>query len=484
MTVSRTQAIREARARRAIVARLARTDVNVFCEFVGKDEKSGKPITQAPIHYSMHDVCDASERALVWAHVEAGKTSQLSVLRTLFELGHDHSLRHAIISNTRGQARKVAGSIKAYIENSSELRDVFPHLVPGKPWGEFAFSVARETIAKDPTIETSGVHGNIIGSRLDRAVLDDVLDWENTRTKEQRQGLIDWVDSTVLGRLTAGSRVRVVGNAYHPSDLMHALAKRNGWTAVRYPVLDRHTGESRWPEQWPLSRIDSKAAELGPLEAARQLMCEARDETTARFKREWIEVAMRLGDGLGLASALTVLPQGYKTYTGVDLAVQQKDDADLTVLSTIAVDPWGVRTLLNIEAGRWSGPDIVSKIHSAHIRYQSIVIVENNAAQDFIVQFARAGASTPIFPFTTGRNKAHPEFGVESLAAEFAGGKWKLPNRNGNTHPEVNALIDEMLFYNPAAHTGDRLMSLWFAREGIRLGGKVVETGGFDINRR
>jgi len=486
MTVSRAELIRSERARMAIIARLARDDVNVFCEYVGKDEKTAQPVLQAPIHYAMHKVCDDNDRAVIWGHVESGKTATLSILRTLWELGRDPSLRGVILGNTKGQARKIAAAIKGYIETSSALKDVFPHLEPGEPWGEYAFSVKRKTVAKDPSVQTSGVHGNVLGSRLDFAVLDDVLDWENTRTEDQRKQLIDWTVSTVFGRLTDGARVRVVGNAYHPQDLMHYLA-RQGWFAVRYPVLDPVTGEPRWPERWPLTRIDKVAKEMGPVEAARQLMCQTRDDSTARFKKEWIDVALRAGEGLGLASALTVVPQGYKTYTGVDLAVQQRDDADLTVLTTIAVDRYGVRTLLNVEAGRWSGPEILTRINSTHLRYQSIVIVENNAAQDFIIQFARAGSAVPIHAFTTGRNKAHPEFGIESLAAELASGKWRIPNRNGVMHPEVAALVDEMLFYSPAAHTGDRLMSMWFAREGVRIGDKVVEqaAGGIgDFGRR
>jgi hypothetical protein len=337
-------------------------------------------------------------------------------------------------------------------------------------------------ISKDPSVQTSGVHGNILGSRLDRVLLDDVLDFENTQTEDQRRGLIDWYGSTVVGRVIDGGRVRGVGTAFHPQDLLHHFG-RQGWAAFKYPVVDAQ-GHPRWPERWPLERIAAKVKELGPIEAQRQLMCEARDDSTARFKREWIEIALRLGEGTSLASALQVLPQGYRTYTGVDLAVQQKDSSDSTCLFTIAVDPYGNRNVLNIECGKFAGPEIVTKIYTAHQRYQSIVIVENNAAQDFIRQFTLAQHSVPIIPFTTGRNKAHPEFGVESIAAEMAAGKWRIPNHNGRMAPEVATWVDEMLFYSPAAHTGDRLMACWFSREGVRLGGRAIEQPNIDFNRR
>jgi len=483
----RSQLVREARARRAIICRLARTDPNVFCEYVLKDEKTNAPIIQADVHRAWNREMDEADRLLIWAHIEAGKTMQVSVARTLYDLGRDPSLRFLILSNTQNQARKVARLIKQYVETSSELHDVFPDLQPGSPWGEFAFNVKGHDNAKDPSIQIAGVHGNVQGSRLDVIVVDDILDWENTRTQEQRKQLIEWWQSTPAGRLVDGGRIRGIGTAYHPQDLLHWMARQPRWRALRYPVVDPATGEARWPERWSLERIAAKAADLGPLEAQRQLMCEARDDASSKFKREWLEVALRQGDNTSLASALTIVPPGYRVYTGVDLAVQQKESSDLTCLFTIAVDPYGVRNLLNIESGRWAGPEIIKRIRDAHVRYQSIVVVENNAAQDYIIQFTRdsAGVAIPIIPYTTGRSKAHPEFGIESIGVEMGQGKWRIPNQAGHMHPEVQAWFDEMLFYDPAAHTGDRLMASFFAREGVRLGGRRVEpVTGADFTRR
>ena len=78
-----------------------------------------------------------------------------------------------------------------------------------------------------------------------------------------------------------------------------------------------------------------------------------------------------------------------------------------------------------------------------------------------------------------------PAFGIESLAAEMANGKWIIPSLDGlPLTPEVSALIDEMLFYSPDKHTGDHLMAAWFAREGARMGAQTVEFGRVNWNRR
>jgi len=53
----------------------------------------------------------------------------------------------------------------------------------------------------------------------------------------------------VLGRVVANGRVIVLGNAWHPEDLLHKLAAwQNSWVAERYGIVDED-GKSRWPER-------------------------------------------------------------------------------------------------------------------------------------------------------------------------------------------------------------------------------------------
>ena len=171
--------------------------------------------------------------------------------------------------------------------------------------------------------------------------------------------------------------------------------------AVRYPVMDEHTHELNWPERWPAVRIAEKKVALGPIEFNRALLCLARSDEESRFKKAWIDRCMKRGDGKSLTYALEAVPDGYATFTGVDLGVRVKAGSDLSSIFTIIVHPNGDRELLDIEAGRWTGPQIVQKIIDVHHRYHSIVIVENNAAQEFIVQFTKQASAVPVRSFTT-----------------------------------------------------------------------------------
>lgn len=454
--------------------RLAREDPNEFCELILRDESSGKPIQQAPIHEEFHHLTRTTDRMLLWGAIEFGKTQQIAIGHTLWELGNNTRLRFVIGSATSRYASRIVSSIRRYIEAPGPIHDVFPNLRPGPIWSATAMAVeqpARKGMPKDPSVQATSVGiASLIGTRTDRFVGDDLLTPGNTYNPLHRQQTKDWYFSVPMTRLTPSAKVRILGNAFHPEDLMHDLAQAGGYTWRKYPALDEH-GRPTWPERWPMSRIEAKREELRmrPQEFARSMLCIPRDESQARFRREWIEQCLQRGEGVSPAYALAQLPPGYGVYTGVDLGVRTKHGSDLTVLFTIAVHPNGDREVLWIESGRWAAKDIVDRIVDTHRRYGSIVLVENNQAQQFIIDFTKSTSAVPVRPFFTGSNKAHPEFGVESMATEMANGKWIIPSVNGKPATrEIDAWVTEMLYYDPQQHTGDRLMASWFAREGSR----------------
>lgn len=457
----------------------ARSDPNAFITYTMRDEETGLPVTQSTWHLQWQALMSKYRRMLLWSHVESGKTSQVA-RRGVFELGKNPQLRVVVLSNTGDQANRVSRMMGRDIESSDEVHRVFPNLRrdPTLPWTQHQMFVRRPHRAKDPSIRSIGVHGNILGGRIDLLIVDDILDYENTRTPGQRNDLEAWFRSTIEGRLARNARIWWIGNAWHIDDLMHRLAKHPSWSAFRYPVVTP-AGKSIWPERWPQDRVDAKRIELGPVEFARQMMCLARSDEDARFKELWIELCKKQGEGIPPTHSIASVPAGCRTYTGVDLGIRttaRRGQPDLTALFTICVHPTGMREVLDCMAGRWAGPEILERIEAVHRRYHSIVYVENNAAQDFILQFSRAQNAVPVKAFNTGTNKYHPEFGIEGMAAEMANGKWIIPCKGGiPVTLELQAWVNELLYYDPTAHAGDRLMASWFASMGARLGVERVK---------
>lgn len=468
---------RERARLRLLQIEAAQRDPASFCEFVLRDEKTGAPIDLALMHIEWHRLLSNEPRLVIWGHPESGKSQQIAVGRVLWELGKNPNLRIVVISATESLAKKLITTVRQYIERSEELHLVFPNLraMPkraGTPWSVTALTVERTVISKDPSLQAVGIGSNILGSRIDVLVLEDILTYKNTRSVPQLEETYRWVTGTPFGRLTDHARVWAVTNAWNPDDAMEKLVSERGFKGARFPVSSAD-GVSAWPKRFPPARLALIRKDLGAVEYARQMLCIARDESEARFKREWIEVGLDRGRGYVLIDRVDELPDGFAIFHGVDLAVSRKDSADLTVFFTILLHPGGDRQVLSVIAGRWSGPDIVRRINDLSSRFGGLFVVENVAAQDYILQFAGELTRAQLKAFTTGHNKADPAFGVESLATELEAGWWIVPSpedKGDPLPPEIEAWVGEMVGYDPRPnrHTGDRIMAAWFAREGAR----------------
>lgn len=444
----------------------ARNDFNTFAELVCRDDETDEPIRQAAIHRAWTKAALKYDRLLIWAHRYAGKTVQLSVLRTVWELGRDPSLRFIILSATQDLAIAIVAAIANYIKSDETVREIFPDLMPdekGGSWSNTKLDVIGRRDKRNPSVRACGVGTALRGSRGDRLIVDDILTAENTATPEQRRKVTSWLRSEAFGCLSRRARVLIVGNAMHPDDALHELAKLQGWKWLRFPILNP-AGESTWPEMWPHERIKKARIDMG-LEFAKNMMCRARSDEDARFKQEWIDAALKRGADLTFVDSLEEVPAGCSTWSGVDLGVSKKKKSDKSAVFTFLEDENGNRTLLRIRAGKWTGPEILDKLKEEQAAFHSIIAVENNAAQDFILQFAKSETNLPVLPHTTSGRKRDPIFGVEGLAIELSNGKWTFPSKGGCIDPQLSEFIVELLYYVPKAHTGDRLMACYFARE-------------------
>jgi predicted phage terminase large subunit-like protein len=272
---------------------LARRDFTAFVAYVMRHFQTGKPVSVQPFQSEWGRLAQTYDRLLILAFMESGKSFWLSVALTLWELGRNPWWQFLIVSRTDRLAQRLGRTVARYILESRELREVFPHLRPDAtmPWNANEISVVRPGISRDPSVQFIGVGGSFQGSRLDVVMLDDVLDWSNTRTAGERNKMWDWHQTSIPGRLTAHGRERAVGNAFHRQDLYHRLALNERWQAYRFPVL-RADGRSAWPGQWPLERIELKRMELGPIRFKIQMLCEPVDLTAIGqlFRRGEVEI--------------------------------------------------------------------------------------------------------------------------------------------------------------------------------------------------
>lgn len=417
-----------------------------------------------PVHHPSH--------AYVSSGVLSHNTYHLSIGYPLWRLGNDPNMTIMILSSTKDMAQKIIGAMKTLIETSDELHKVFPSLRPGKKWAEFAFSVVRETNRKDPSVSAAGLHTGVQGARVDLLIMDDVDTADTTRTRAAQEEAEHWVRTGPMSRLSPISKVVCAGNVWNKYDLLHKFAEQPGWESRKLAVLDAN-GNSTWPARFPMERIRKiRTEDMGEFEFRRTYMCELVDESEARFRREWIELACGRGTGKVLLDAISHVGPGYSVYTGVDLGVRTSKSSDPTAMVTVVAHPNGDIELVDVRAGTWDVQQIIAEIKDCHQKYDSLITVESNGAQEFLVQLLKSNdARVPVRSFFTGKNKHDPRYGVEALASEIAQGQWIFPSLDGTISgcdKKLRLLIEEMLNYQPTKHTGDRLMALWIARESAR----------------
>ncbi len=503
------------------VLEAARRDPLAFCEFVLRDE-NGDPIKNAPHHREIHDRLSDPDnaRCVILAFAESGKTTSVSIGRVLWELGHNPNLRVGILGDTTGKVAEIVAVLARYVNESEELRAVFPHLrqarrdvdplrnLKGRPvkWAMASFTVERSSRSRDPSVRATGAGKPAQGVRFDLLIVDDLVTWETSLTDKRRKKLSKWFKNAISGRLTPQSRVWFLNTAYHPRDLPHEFAKDRGYKLFRYPARDPITKLSNWAGKWDVAALAKRINDLGgegSVEVARQVDAIAKDENAEQFREEWIEIALKAGAGLSTMARWVQppeLPADAFLVTGVDIGLGKTERAAETVLFTILVFPsgwaeWGylpgTYQVLCIEAGRWTGPEILERVYDAHERFGSIVYVESNAAQVWITQFKLTGEQgkkrppPPVVPFETRANKWSPVFGVASIGIDMSQGRAIVPaNDDGRVvDDEIAKWLAELRAFSPDAHTGDRHMAGWIAREGARkhandMGGTVDVLGG------
>lgn len=461
-------------------ASLATTHPVLFNEFTLRNENTGEPIENAPVHNELIDFIERHKRVVVVASPEMGKTQQL-VGYMLREIGRDTTgrWRGLVGSKIAANAQKPSRQMMRYIEHSQEFQICFPHVRPGAPWRAEGWKVQGAAFGdpKDMTISTCGVGGSILGSRVNFALLDDIIDWENTRTEYRSDQVVEWILQVLEGRMLAGGKIVLLQNAWKTWDAGHKLVEKYGWKIFRLTARDPVTRKSNWPQVWGQERLDS----YPPAVAQQALDAIPPADGASLLDDAWIQACKMNGSGLTMQRALTpsMLPPGAFCVTGVDLNHKKKKTSDQTVLFTLMVipDDTGRPAWLRpiwIEAGIMSGPEIKAAIRDHYRRYGSRFLVEDNAAQSYIVDDLNLDRPDIVVePFTTGSNKWHPEYGVGGIATEMSQGLWVIPamrDPEGGLVCEksVEEWLRALQRFSPVGHTSDLVMAGWFAWRGAR----------------
>jgi hypothetical protein len=452
------------------------------------------------------------------------KTTVFSINYPLWRIAQDPNVRILLVSNADTQSQSFLREIKGRIERDQMYVDFAGQLKPQNPekWNDKEIILKRSrTDLKDPTISTVSVEGTILSKRADEIICDDLLNFENTRTPEQRQKIHDWMALVLLPVLEPGGRLIVAGTIWQVDDLMEELLKdptfdyRKKYKAIikepDHPELwqewcdflneerddrkiraqifrDEHREEMDEGIEvlWPARRSYEDLYMIrysDPFAFARAYQNDPASRPNQKIKEAWISEALQKGASLKLQD----LPHSEYvdiSTMGLDLAISQAKTADDTCLLTLDMlrFDWGefkagTFIVRQIKRGKFTPKETRDLVTVDYYTQQPTGIRVETVAYQEAMQRDLEDRHIPIRGHRTGSEKHDSEVGVNSIAILLEQGKLILPSdpHDARTRDLVGKLAFEMRSW-PEEHTGDSLMALWFAYLEMRdiLGSRYI----------
>jgi hypothetical protein len=215
------------------------------------------PVTPAAHHWLwMALACDENiKKLLIISQPEAAKTTWIVSGFLGCYLGFYPERNVIIGSVTKDVAVKRSLSLRTMVETPN-WQSTFPNVLPIKANDGFKWTADEWSLAPGGKPRTGRLHpsmfavgrgGDVIGSRADLVVSDDILDDDSTRTQHQRDGDERWMHSTFLARRKSRvGRIIIIGNAWHPEDYYAKAEREGGWVICKTRTLSE--GREAWAE--------------------------------------------------------------------------------------------------------------------------------------------------------------------------------------------------------------------------------------------
>ena len=352
--------------------------------------------TVKPFHRQLMDFTppDHETPALQLAPRGFGKSTVVTITRSLYEIIRNPNIRILIASNTQIQAEIFLREIKHHITGNARFKEVFGEL-RGPKWHETEVIVSgRASTAKESTITCVGVGGAVASRHYDVIFFDDLVDEENARTEHQRNYVKTWYYKTLLPCLEPDGYAYGLGTRYHPLDLYGHLIKNE--CAESHQVLPPWDA---WPEKFSREWLERRRCDLGTAIFNSQYENNTDLMKGNIFKEEWFRFYDE--DPLWEGDAARDVPR-MQHFIGCDPAATKK--SMLASGDTLSSDWWTIVVgasqadvahgdsniyVREVWRSRCTKDEYLMKLRDLNTIYKpTVVCIENVAAQEYLAQDA------------------------------------------------------------------------------------------------
>ncbi len=387
--------------------------------------------------------------AVIVAFRGSGKSTLVTFSYSLWAmLGVQQRKFVLIICQTQTQAKQHLINLKRELESNALLRnDLGPFQEESGEWGASAL-VFPQLKAKIMAVSTEqsirGLRHN--QHRPDLIICDDLEDMASVKTYENRQKIYNWLCGEVMPLGDRNTRFVVVGNLLHEDSLVMRLKRditegqRDGEFRA-FPLL-LADGSVAWPGKYPsLVSVEEEKKKSGNEYAwQREYLLRIVPDEDQVIQREWIHYYENIP---------TRRDTYHGVFTGVDLAISQKETADYTAMVSALIshdENFCVYILPNIINKRMNFPDTIKQIKEIDATnkkmYSSHILVEEVGYQKAVVdQLTHDGVNVEGVKISTDKRSR-----LISISAMIQCGKIKFPKHG------AEALIRQIVGFGVERH--------------------------------
>ncbi len=317
----------------------------------------------APFHQEVWKLLDSNNRLInIQVFRDGAKTTKLRIYTAKrIAYGLAHTILY--IGKSQEQALRSVKWIRTAVEFNHAYRSVFK-LKPGKKWQDGEAETWHGTDEYPITILGMGITGSIRGINLDDyrpdlIIIDDVIDEENSATKEQREKINDLILGSLKNSLAPASeapdaKLVMLQTPLDEEDASCMALSDSEWTSAVFPCWTAETidlplvqQESAWPARYPSAVYrEEKQAAIARNKLSlwlREMECTLVSPETAAFRKEWLKYYKLLPEHMTIVIFIDPVPppttiQIAKGMRGKDyesFAVVGKHKGDYYLLDTV-----------------------------------------------------------------------------------------------------------------------------------------------------
>ena len=346
-----------------------------------------------------------------------------------------------------GFGRKVRNLVM-----SEQYAEVFPDVTLRQD----SKAAGRWSTNKDGEYFAIGVGGTMTGRGADLVIIDDPHTEQEAALAAHDPSVYDksyeWYTSGPRQRLQPNGAIIIIATRWSERDLIGRVihdsmerGKPDEWDVIEFPAI-MPSGNSLWPEFWPLDQLEALKEELSPSKWNAQYQQQPTGEEGAIVKREWWKIWEKEDP-----------PRCEFIIQSWDTAFTKNERSDFSACTTWGVfhmdeDPSNPNIiLLDSFQKRMEFPELKEKAKAHYMDWQpDACIIEAKAAGAPLV-FEMRAAGIPVSEYTPTRGTRQQSNDkiarLNSVSDMFNSGKVWAPDTRW-----AREVIDQMAAFPNAAH--------------------------------